>query len=453
LRFDRGTVVLERSVSGRAEGQGLDRFAGVLWDPRASCYRAPAFRHPELVRALRREGEGVLDEARRFGAVDAASWRPPELRPYQQAALGAWELGGRRGVLALPTGAGKTRVAIAAMARLGVASLVLVPTRVLLHQWRAELGRFFDGKVGAWGDGEREVAPIMVITFESAYRQMHRLGRAFELLVVDEVHHFGAGRRDEALEMSIAPYRLGLTATLPSDPSAVETLETLVGPVVFQRSVQQLAGRYLADFEVVVLNLPLDEEERAAYEADQALFRPVHAAFRRVAPGARWADFVAAVQESREGQRALAAWRRTRRLLAMTRAKAHAVGELLAQHRDRKVLVFTSDNEAAYAVARQSLVAPITCDIRRDERDEVLALFRSGELPALVSSRVLNEGIDVPDADVAIIAGGSHGDREYVQRVGRLLRPAQGKRACIYELVAANTSEAWQARQRRAALR
>ena len=80
----------------------------------------------------------------------------------------------------------------------------------------------------------------------------------------------------------------------------------------------------------------------------------------------------------------------------------------------------------------------------------MLDAFRQGHLQALVSSRVLNEGLDVPDADVAMIVGGALGEREHVQRIGRLLRPGPGKRALVYELVTRQTlevSQAWRRRQ------
>jgi superfamily II DNA or RNA helicase len=95
---------------------------------------------------------------------------------------------------------------------------------------------------------------------------------------------------------------------------------------------------------------------------------------------------------------------------------------------------------------------PLTCDIGRRERDQALDAFRRGRIRALVSARVLNEGIDVPDADVAIVVGGALGEREHVQRVGRLLRPAEGKRALVYELVTRDTIEVSQARRRRQGL-
>ena len=122
---------------------------------------------------------------------------------------------------------------------------------------------------------------------------------------------------------------------------------------------------------------------------------------------------------------------------------------LMKRHRNNRTLIFTADNNTAYEVSRQHLIMPITCDIGRKERAHVLERFRRGELRALVSSRVLNEGLDVPDADVAVIIGGTLGVREQTQRIGRVLRPRQGKQAIIYELVCRNTIEEFQARRRR----
>jgi superfamily II DNA or RNA helicase len=104
-------------------------------------------------------------------------------------------------------------------------------------------------------------------------------------------------------------------------------------------------------------------------------------------------------------------------------------------------MVFVGDNETAYRVAREVLIMPLTCDIRRKERASVLERFREGRLRALVSARVLNEGIDVPDAEVGIVVAGRHGGREYVQRVGRVLRPRERKSALVYELVVQATAE------------
>jgi superfamily II DNA or RNA helicase len=337
------------------------------------------------------------------------------------------------------------------MASTRARTLCLVPTRVLLEQWLAEIRALYHGTVGCLGDGEHRVEAVTVATFESAYRHMPRIGRDFDLLIVDEVHHFGVGVRDEALEMSVAPFRLGLTAT-PPDERSLERLSELLGPVVYRLGVGDLAGTWLADFDLAVLQLGLNHDERERYDADYRLFTAVNRRFRRIHPQGTWQEFVFAASQSREGRAALSAWRRSRRLVAFTRAKADAVRRLLDRHADARVLVFTADNESACSISRDNLVMPITCEISRPERARALEAFRRGELRALVSARVLNEGIDVPDADVAIIVAGTHGEREHVQRVGRLLRPSPGKRAVVYELVTLATSEARRARERRRGL-
>lgn len=330
-------------------------------------------------------------------------------------------------------------------------TLCLVPTRALLNQWLGELSRFYPGTIGCLGDGRQEIQQVTVATFESAFRWMPRIGNRFELLVVDEAHHFGSGIRDEALEMCVANRRLGLSATPPHGP-ALARLEAMLGPVVYQLGVGDLAGTWLADFDLVVLRVALDREERARYDADHRLFSELNRQFRSMHPTGTWQELVAAASQSVEGRAALRAWRRTRQLVGFTRAKAAAVKALLARHRDAKVLIFTADNAAAYAIAREHLVMPITCEIGRQERERALQGFRDGKLRALVSARVLYEGIDVPEAEVAIIVGGTQGEREHVQRIGRLLRPAPGKRATVYELVTLATSEARRATERRRGL-
>jgi superfamily II DNA or RNA helicase len=446
LRYDRGTILL----SELPPGLDLGDLPGVLWDPRVEALRAPA-RHLESIRA---------ELGRREVRAEDLAGRPedlpdrlvePSLRPYQDAALWAWQRAGWRGLVVLPTGSGKTRLATAAIARCRGPALVLVPTRVLLAQWIQELEAAYPGPIGCVGDGQHRVEAITVATFESGWRQMDRLGDRFRLLVVDEAHHFGDGLRDEALELCAAPARLGLTATPPGAPAA-QRLGALIGPTVFELALADLSGSYLAPFELVTLKLDLDLLEQGAWERAVATYRPLLRAFQRTSPGAGWSDFVRTAARSEHGRRAMEAFRRSRALLAFPSAKQQAVAELLARHAGARVLIFTADNATAYAVARRHLVMPITCDISRAERAEALERFGRGELRALVSARVLNEGLDVPDAEVAIVVGGSQGEREHVQRIGRLLRPREGKSAVVYELVMRGTSEVQQARRRRAGL-
>lgn len=447
LVFDRGTILL-RDLRPGLDPSGIP---GVLWDARVRGWRAPACRYQAVRGELVGRGVPFSDEVRSPPPALGA-WCAVELRPYQEAALWAWELAQRRALVVLPTGSGKTRLAIAAMARTGSSVLCLVPTRVLLGQWIQQIARAYAGPIGCYGDGAHELAAVTVATFESAYRQMDRLGNRFDLLVIDEAHHFGCGLRDEALEMSIGEARLGLTATPPRDEAVARRLAQLIGHTAYELAIRDLVGGFLSSFDTVTLHLELTATERHAYERWMTTFRAVHAQFRRVAPGATWEDFARTAARTMEGRQALEAIRRARRLIAFTEAKREMLHVLLRRHRNSRVLIFTADNESAYAVVREHLVMPMTCDIGRKEREDALARFRDGTLRALVSARVLNEGIDVPDADVAIVVGGALGPREHVQRVGRLLRPREGKHAIVYELVTRKTIEVRLARRRRAGL-
>jgi superfamily II DNA or RNA helicase len=434
LVFDRGTLLI------RGEPFEPDSLPGVLWDPRVRAWRAAAYQYTELSRELLRRYADFRDEVRPPLASPPAMVCPV-LRPYQAAAVTAWELAGRKGIIALPTGSGKTRTAIAAIAQTGLRTFCLVPTRVLMAQWVKTLGEAGLGPVGEYGDGRRIEQPITVATFASAFRHVETLGNRFDLLVIDEVHHFGSGAGDEVLEMCTASARLGLSATLPKEESRRARLDALVGPAVYGASVEELAGRYLASFRLVTLYVGLTPPERQSYDAEMSVFRPMCRRFFETVPGASWAEFVAAAGRSDAGRRAIAAWRRSRILVRYTSEKRKVVADLLQRHREARTLVFAADNDTAYAVAREHLVQPVTCDIGPRERSRALQCFSKGDLRILVSARVLNEGIDVPAADVAIVVGGSQGSREYIQRVGRVLRPAEGKEAIVYDIVTRDTFE------------
>jgi superfamily II DNA or RNA helicase len=445
LIFDRGTLLL------RGDLTDAESLPGVIWDPRVATWRARGCHYKELSNELARRCADFHDEVRQQLSSPPLIAHP-ELRPYQAAAIASWEISGRRGIIALPTGSGKTRASIAAIARSRLRTLILVPTRVLLAQWSKILGEAAREPVGEYGDGSRSERPITVATFASALLHMETLGNRFDLLVVDEVHHFGSGAGDEALEMCTATARLGLSATPPNDESRRARLDALIGPEVYRVSIEALAGTYLASFQLITISVGLTPAERQAYDAEVSVFRPVCRAFFEAAPGASWADFVTAASRSDEGRRALAAWRRSRVIVRYAGEKRSIVHDLLLKHSDSRILVFAADNDTAYAVAKAHLVQPITCDIGLRERTQALQRFSSGELRILVSARVLNEGIDVPAADIAIVVGGSQGSREYIQRVGRVLRPSEGKRAIVYDLVTRNTFEVRRSDEYRRAL-
>ena len=357
-------------------------------------------------------------------------------------------------MVVLPTGAGKTLVAQLALQRTARSTLVVVPTLDLLHQWYAGLLAAFPGVgVGLLGGGARDFdAPLLVSTYVSAAAEAERLGNRFALLVFDEVHHLPAGFTRVIAEYSIAPYRLGLTATPDRSDGRDRDLLALVGPVVCRRTPEELAGGALAPFEEVRLRVSLTEAERARYEECVArrnrFLRERHLGFGTLEG---WRNFVRASAGSPAGRAAMLAHREAKAIAFGTEEKLRVLEELLARHAGRRTLIFTDDTATVYRVADEFLLPAITHHTPVKERHEVLAHFRAGTYPVLVSSRVLNEGVDVPEASVAIVLSGTGASREHIQRLGRILRPMEGKRALLYEVVAENTSEEGTARRRRGA--
>ena len=431
---------------------GVDRthLLDATWDRDLCAWRLPAERLSELRGRLSANGVRHSDETGQAqAALRRESWSLPQLRDYQRSAVQAWRDAGDRGVIVLPTGAGKTFVALAAIAELAISTLILVPTRVLLDQWARFLAMCWSHPIGRLGDGQRAIAPITVATYASAITWAPRVGDGFGLVVVDECHHVGAWCPREILEMLVAPSRLGLTATPPSGSPAT-ALARHLGPTVFECSVADLAGGALAPYTHETIPIQLDPDERAAYRATRGVFNAFYARARRENPTLQWRQFAYEAQRTDDGRDALVAWRASRALVAYPEGKRSKLRELLARHTSDRVLVFTADNATAYTIARELLVPPITCDIRRKERTDMLARFSSGECNVLVSAQVLDEGFDIPDADVAIVVGGTSSQRRQVQRIGRVLRPRPGKHALVYELVVEQTAEVRQSFDRSA---
>lgn len=442
IRFDRGTLVIDRIE----HGLDLLQLLGARRDDELAAWRLPAEKLSEL------RGRLSAGRVRCTDTIETTplspSWRLPELRWYQREALGAWRDAGDRGVIALPTGAGKTLVALAAIAELAVSTLILVPTRVLLDQWVRVLEASWAHPVGRLGDGDHRVAPITVATYASAVAWAPRIGDRFGLVIVDEAHHVGAWCPSEVLEMLVAPSRMGLTAT----PSPAAALPRHIGPLVYELSIEDLRGDALADYDLVTVDIALTADERARYTALRGEFAMFYAQQAGNAPGLSWSEFLRIARGSERGRDAIAAWRGSRALLAYPDGKRAAVRAILANHPGERTLVFTADNATAYAIARELLVMPITCDIGRAERAAAIDRFRTGETPVLVSAQVLDEGFDLPDAELAIVVGGTGSTRRHVQRIGRLLRPRPGKRARVYELVVRESAEVPQVNRRRRGL-
>lgn len=435
LRFDRGTLVLDGFPADEVP-------EGFVWDERVQRHRGVASRYPALVLDLHRRKVPYVDEARAYGVLERTHARDREPRDYQIAALAAWKAAGRRGTVVLPTGAGKSFVAELCIADAARSALIVAPTLDLVSQWYDRMHRAFGGPIGVLGGGTHEVHDLTVATYDSAHLYIDRYGDRFGLLVFDEVHHLPGASYLQAANLSIAPFRLGLTATYERPDGAHQQLDGLIGPVVHRLEIGDLAGDWLAPYRTERIEVHLSAEDRAAYDAARATFRGFcEEQGIRVGGMGGWQAFLRVAARSRAGRQAFLAWRQSRRLIEGAPAKLRRLAELLHQHRDGRIILFSNDNATAYEISRRFLVPAITHETGVPERKAILDGFRDGSLPVLSTSRVLNEGVDLPAADVAIVLSGTQTVREHVQRLGRILRPSAGKHAILYELVVVDTIE------------
>lgn len=443
LRFDAGTLLLDGADRSRIVPQSF------RWDERTLRWRAPAFAYRHIIKDLIRSKTPYEDEARAYHQFDFPTKLFVEPRPYQQQAIEAWRSSARCGVVILPTGAGKSLVAQMAIELTKRSTLVVVPTIDLMNQWYDLLLSCFQAEIGLIGGGYYEVGALTVTTYASAFRFMERLGNQFGLIIFDECHHLPSSIYRYAAEMAIAPFRLGLTATPERADGADGLLEELIGPIVFRREAHELAGEYLADYSLVRINVKLTQEERAAYEAERAIFREFLAEKRINLGGLNgWQNFISMSARSEAGRRAMQAYRESKRIALGTIAKLRVLAELLARHKHDRALIFTAENEMVYRISEQFFVPAITHETGIKERREWLEAFNEGKVLALATSKVLNEGVNIPAASVAIVLSGSGSTREHIQRLGRILRKQPGKEAVLYEVVTNETTEEHISRRR-----
>lgn len=446
LRFDRGTLILHPPPRGKA---WIDY---ATWDDRIERFRVPAMQYQTLVASLKAEATLFKDEAQDFPSVVLPSNLERQPYPHQQEALTAWNQAGRRGVVVLPTASGKTYLAQMAMQAVSCSTLITVPTLDLMHQWYANLlAAFPEAEVGLLGGGSRDRTPILVATYDSAAIHAESLGNRYALLICDECHHLPTDFNRVIAEYNIAPYRLGLTATPDRSDGRHADLDTLLGLVIYQRTPEELAGKALAHHEIVQVKVQLSEQERERYNAlIQTRDRFLQQSNIWLGSIQGWQRFVQASAQSQAGRQAMLAHREARSIALGTGGKLQILANLLTQHHPEQTLIFTNDNATVYRISQEFLIPAITHQTPVKERHKILQNFRDGTYKTLVASHVLNEGVDVPEASVAILLSGTGSTREYIQRLGRVLRQGKNQKfALLYEVVAEETTEEGVSRRRR----
>jgi len=448
LAYDRGTVV----VASGPPGFNHATLPGVLFDPRTGTHRARGRHYRAIVEHLIREKIPYTDNARGW-ENQPTGWklnneRTP--RPYQRLALQKWIDGGRKGVVVMPTGTGKTFASFLCIENVGRPTMIVTPKIDLMIQWARELESSFGVEVGMVGAGEFNYQPLTVTTYDSAYIHLEKWANRFGLVIFDECHHLPGPSYSEAAAAGLAPFRLGLTATPERTDGADSVLPELIGPIVYRMDITDAAGEFLAPYEARVVYVDLNTEEAETYAKCREEYKQF-VAMRGISMSGPdgFRRFLFEASKSPEGWAAARAFREQKRIMQAPSGKFTLLEELLEKHSADRILIFTADNATVYRIARTYLIPAMTNQTRPKERKTILEKFHSGEYSAVVTCQVLNEGVDVPAANVGIVLSGTGSTTENVQRLGRILRKHGDKQAVLYEVITRGTAEEFVSDRRR----
>lgn len=445
IDFDKGTLILQ-NVFEELKSQIPD----ILWDERTLTFRAPAYHYRHIVSHLRAHDIPYNDTARQFTVKSFTNQKIVSPYPYQSEAIDAWNANNKRGVISLPTGAGKTFIAILLIEDTQRPTLVHVPTIDLMHQWYDVLKEHFGEEVGLYGGGHHELSDLTVTTYQSAVMHAPHYGNRFGFAIFDECHHLPGDQYQYAAISSIAPFRLGLSATPDRLDGKENRLYSLVGECCYEAKVQDLSGKTLSPYRVVTIAVDMEDTERIQYEEARRRYLDFLKTERiNMGTPSGWKTFLWKSSQSEEGRSAFKAYLTQKQLSFASSAKQEWVWKLLQRHSGDRIIIFTQDNDTAYQLGTRFFLPVLTHQTKPKERTAFLNGFRDGTFSILVTSKALNEGVDVPEANVAIIVSGSGSVREHVQRLGRILRKREGKQAVLYELVSKQTGEHYVNKRRR----
>lgn len=354
-----------------------------------------------------------------------------QLRAWQAEALDAWQQNGRRGIVGAVTGGGKTIFALECIRRTKPeTSLVVVPTTALLDQWWDEAAAFFAVKMDDINilTGRKKLVrgTINIAVLNTAAKLQPTWPGDKVMLVVDECHKAASPTFSAVLDLPAAA-RLGLSATpeRPYDDGLRATLIPALGEVIFQYTYADAKRDGVIvpfDLNNVVFEL---EEDRA--EGYAKLTRSIGRAISQNGP---------------DDPDTVRLYLRRARLLNLSPRRVEITLRLIAAHRGRRTLVFHEDVEACSVIHDVLTQAGLRSALYHSglpnkARAGALADFRAGATDVLVTCRALDEGFNVPETEIGIIAASTATRRQRIQRLGRVLRPAAGKtRAAVYTLVA-----------------
>lgn len=440
LKYHKGTIVIK----------GLETLPYATRDSRSNSLVSYGINYKKITQYLKAKNVEYVDHVADLLPLEQLLKVKVELRDYQKEAIQSW-IQEKMGSIVLPTGAGKTIIGLKIIEMINSPTLIVVPTLDLIKQWTQILSQTFNIEIGNIGGGIENIQAITVSTYDSAYIKAQSIGNKFLLIVFDEVHHLPAPSYRLIAETFIAPYRLGLTATLEREDHLEADFPYLIGKTTFQITAKELAkNNYLANYVIERKQTSMSEEEYQKYKENMAVY---YTCLRKI--GLKMNSFtsfkrlIMISSRNNLARRALVARNKANDIALNSRSKLDEIRKILSENKNIKTIIFTQHNKLVYDISNAFLIPFITYKSSKEEREDVLVGFKDGKYKAIVTSKVLDEGIDVPDAQLGILVSGTGSSREFVQRLGRLLRPkSDNQKARLIEIVSSGTSETLTSKRR-----
>lgn len=434
LEYKKGTIVVK----------GLDTLPYASLDTRSNFLYSNGINYQKIIQYLNEKDMKYEDKVLDLLPLGHLPKSNVKLRDYQQDAVENWCIE-KRGSIVLPTGAGKTIIGLKIIEIVNLPTLIIVPTLDLIKQWTKVLSQSFDIEIGNIGGGTENIQAITVSTYDSAYLKAPSIGNKFLLMVFDEVHHLPAPSYRLIAETFVAPFRLGLTATIEREDHLEDDFPYLIGKSTFKITAKELAkNNYLAEYTIERKQTFMSPKEYLKYKENMTIY---HTCLRKIGLKMNshntFKRLIMISSNNKLARRALVARNKAIDIALNSKSKMDEIRKILGENKDIKTIIFTQHNKLVYEISNDFLIPFITHKSSKEEREDVLTGFKDGRYKAIVTSKVLDEGIDVPDAQVGILVSGTGSSREFIQRLGRLLRPKNdNNQARLFEIVSGGTSEA-----------
>jgi len=367
-----------------------------------------------------------------------------ELRPYQEEAVRS-AIQAKKSTIKAATGTGKTIMAIAWLKLIGEQSLIIVPTQALIYQaWAPKLSQYGLIDVGQYYANAKFEGKVTLTTYSSATSHPELLERA-NAVIVDEIHHLGAQGALRRLLPKIKEkeYVLGLSS-VPEREDLGHHLFLREFPICFDLTLgSALKSGYVSPLVVEEVPAPMSESERKKYELYTS---KIQRAFKFCGSDIKkWARCFDPHTRQFPGRQGMWAMIMRKKLLSNVESKKERVLEVVRKHRDERIILFAESVPAIEAIGKYLKENDVSCEtfhsrIEPWRRMEILEEWGS-KFQVLLSCRALEEGLDVKEVAIGVLITSGKSKRQFVQRIGRVIRPVEGKVATFYVVYSPNSVE------------